>query len=177
MFTKDSKEVIEIGKTKKFTYLYTFNHDLLSWLVILIIRYFAGGKRLAWVNGLWCEMKEGSWFSKLGICFGHGGLLASGHMGEKGIDTRTEYHEHVHVEFFESSMLRGFISGILSFSLFLIVGHFKMGLVSFLIFWQLGYFFGLGTDWLTALIRGEDVYWGASHEEAAHAQDDHFKEN
>ena len=120
-------------------YLFTFPSDIFAWLTVLFIWMFWGTK-LEWCEGLWCELKPNSWPTRTwyrckkdgkpiklpehyvsvhgtwvtwgGTCFGHGGFYGPGKAGGKGIDTRVEYHEHVHTEQSEVAMLTSFLTAL-----------------------------------------------------------------
>lgn len=84
--------------------------------------------------------------------------------------TRTQAHEHVHVEQFEASMLGGFIVGVSIAVVLAVLGHHVAGLILGGLIWSMGYLvMGVG-GWLTALLRGEKAYRGSQHEESAYAQ-------
>jgi len=152
-------------------FVYCGLHDVLLWLAVSLIRGFFGGEKLHWQNGLWGEMKKDSWFTSLGICLGHGGLYAKGHLGDEGIDTPTEFHEQeVHVEQFEAAMFRAFLIGLSVFILLTALNHFAAGLTAGVVYNLLGWWFYVATNWFTAKVRGEDYYWGSHHEESAYAQ-------
>jgi len=86
--------------------------------------------------------------------------------------SRTQAHEHVHVEQFEVAMLQSLIVGVAAG---LVVGFLESALygsIVFLIIWTLGYLLMGIAGWATATLRGEEAYWGSAHEESARAQDD-----
>lgn len=139
-----------------------------------------------------CQMKEGSfpvvpgtfpkgWYFRKksnrpwgGTSLGHG--VFYGPNGRKGPGewTRTQAHEHIHVEQAEVSMLRSFIVGLAAGIVILALGHPIAALVTFLSIWTTGYLMMGVAGWLTALLRGEEAYHGSTHEESARAQDDHL---
>lgn len=89
----------------------------------------------------------------------------------KGVDwVRTQAHEHVHVEQFEVSMLRSFIVGMIPGAVLSASGHPIAALTTFLVVWTTGYLMMGAAGWLTAFLRGEEAYWGSTHEESARAQ-------
>ena len=159
------------------TFLWTFPADIVAWLAILVIAALFGC-RLRWLDGIWVELREGSLPDKtwgkswLGITLAHGGILASGRAGGPGPDTRTERHELVHVEQFESRMFSGFILGLLCAVSFLVDGCTTAAILSaafvWLLSWPVGYAASLGQ----AYLRGEDPYSGSEMEESAYAQTD-----
>lgn len=137
---------------------------------------------------LTCQMKDGSfpviqgtfpkgwyWHKKRGrpwggTALGHG--IFYGPNGRKGKDdwTNTQNHEHVHVEQHEVAMLRSFIVGLVAGIVVLGLGHPWAALVLFLGIWTSGYFMMGIAGWLTAFLRGEEAYWGSTHEESARSQ-------
>lgn len=154
------------------TYLYTSIWDIPSWVVLILMRLL-WGKKLHWLDGVWFEIREGSWLSRRfkgwsGVTFGHGGFYGSGVSGGKGIDTKTEFHEHVHVEWYESSMLRAFILGLAVFSISGFSVESRWTIASLAI-WFLGAVLAWVPNWIQAWMRGENVYQGSTHEEAAYA--------
>jgi hypothetical protein len=156
------------------TFLWTGIWDVLLWVFLVLFRLFFG-KRLFWQNGLWCEIRKGSWFYKVwavlfsGMTLGHGGLYGPGVPGGPEIDTGTEFHEHIHVEQFEAAMLLSFVVGVVM----LISG--SEWWVSALV-WLLGgstaYYASLAQAWL----RGEKPYRGSHLEESAYSQTDLWRQ-
>jgi len=143
-----------------------------------------------------CQMKEGSfpvrkgrwpvgWYLRDrkslnprpwgGTTLGHAIFYGSTAVLSRGW-TRLRAHEHVHVEQAEVAMLQSFIAGAAGGVTLLALGHFLAALVFFLILWASGYLMMGAAGWLTAFLRGEEAYWGATHEESARAQDDHLVE-
>lgn len=139
-----------------------------------------------------CQIREGSWAVTPGIfpkgwyfhkkrnrpwggtALGHG--VFYGPTGRRGPDewTGTQAHEHVHVEQAEVAMLRSFLIGLATGIVLWALGHAVAGTVVFLTIWTSGYLMMGVAGWLTALLRGEEAYWGSTHEESARAQDDHL---
>jgi len=107
-----------------------------------------------------------------GTTLGHG--IFYGPKGRKGLAewTRIQAHEHVHVEQAEVAMLRSFITGLAAGAPLWAFGHSGPGVAVFLVIWACGYLMMGISGWLTAVLRGEEAYWGSSHEESARAQDD-----
>jgi hypothetical protein len=107
-----------------------------------------------------------------GTALGHG--VFYGPTGRKGLEdwTRTQAHEHVHVEQFEVSMLRSFLVGLGSGIVLLVLGHPVAALATFSVIWFFGYAMMGIAGALTSLLRGTEAYWGATHEESARAQTD-----
>jgi hypothetical protein len=151
-----------------FVWLFTLPWDVVAFLIVLLTRVFFG-QRLFWENGLWCELKH-SWWTKRynGAAIGHGGILSPGMSGSAGVDTTTEFHEHVHVEQFEVSMTMSFIFSFL----FFLVSFFISGEVSIFapaLVWLLGYPVFILSGLFISFLRGEHPYFGSQHEEAAYA--------
>lgn len=85
---------------------------------------------------------------------------------------RTKTHEHIHVEQAEVSMVQGFVVGLACGIVLWSLGHPVAGTVVLLAVWTTGYLVMGLAGWLTAMLRGEEAYWGATHEESARAQTD-----
>lgn len=173
--------------------------DVVVIVAVLLIRVL-WGKKLEWNEGLWCELKPDSWptrtwyrykgkkgYQKVppelreqygtwqtwgGTCLGHGGFFGPGKMGAKGIDVPVEFHEHVHVEQAEVSMLTSFLVAL---SAFLVLWLTSVPLLAVCAgVWFLGYSLKALSGWLVAWFRGEDPYWGSTHEEAAYALTENY---
>lgn len=86
--------------------------------------------------------------------------------------TRTQTHEHVHVEQAEVAMVQGLLIGLTCGAVLWGLGYTVAGLAVFLALWSCGYLLMGVAGWLTATLRGEEAYWGATHEESARAQTD-----
>lgn len=168
---------------------------LVAWPVVLLIRAL-WGEDLRWetpkpydrIKGggggpcLTCRIREGSfpvtpgvflkgWYLRFrtgkpwgGTALGHG-IFYGPYAGEH---TRT--HEHIHVEQAEVAMLQGFLVGLLVGGVLWAVDRSVVGMVLFLSLWFTGYLMMAIAGWLTALLRGEQAYWGSTHEESARAQ-------
>lgn len=175
-------------------WLTSFPWDILVFLAVLLIWLF-WGRKLEFNEGLWCElqpnswptrswyryktngkysvvpanlrMQYGYWFTWGGTCLGHGGFYGPGKMGAVGIDTIVEYHEHVHVEQSEVAMLTGFILSLSAFLVLWLTSVPAIYVASAM--WFLSYFLKSLSGWLVAWFRGEDMYGGCTHEEAAYA--------
>ena len=180
-------------------FLWTLPADLIVWLVVFLI-WALWGTKLQWVSGLWCELKPKSWparswyryrkngkvlpnkFEKRekygywltwgGTTLGHGGFYGPGRTEGEGIDTKVEYHEHIHVEQFEVAMLTAFIIGAALFAHLAITQDWVSGLIGGGAIWIAGFFLKALSGWVTAWFRGESPYWGSTHEESAYAQTD-----
>ena len=100
-----------------------------------------------------------------GIFYGPGGRVDSpGHW------SKTQEHEHYHVEQFEASMVQALFAAVITGAVVWSLGHPIPALISFSFIWFTGYLFmGVG-GWVTALLRGEPAYRGSQHEESARAQ-------
>jgi hypothetical protein len=155
--------------------------DILVWPIVLIL-WIAWGRYLHWQNGLWCELKPGSWPLRTwwkgyrGATLGHGGFYAPGDAGGDGIDTKVEYHEHVHAEQFEVAMLISFLLAVYVFTAMALLGHFDLTPFLCIPIWASGWIVTLAGGWVVALLRGEPVYRGSAHEEAAYAIQEQFPE-
>jgi hypothetical protein len=88
-------------------------------------------------------------------------------MGRQGIDRPVEYHEHVHVEQAEAAMLTSFLMAVSAFLVLFFTSAPVWAVCGGL--WVLGYVLMAVGGWVVAWFRGEDVYRGSSHEEAAYA--------
>ena len=142
---------------------------------------------------LTCQMKPGSfpvapgtfpkgWYFRKrfnvpwgGTALGHGIFYGPEGRHGPGGWTGTQAHEHIHVEQYEVSMLRSFIVGLAAGIVLVSLGHPLASLVTFLSIWTSGYPMMGVAGWLTALLRGEEAYWGSTHEESARSQDDHLR--
>ena len=120
----------------------------------------------------------GKWSTWGGTTLGHGGFYSpvssknlvwnGGDMALEESWTDTEEHENVHVEQFEASMLRSFITGLGAGTELTAFGHFIAGPITFLFIWWMGYWMMGIANWATAGLRGEDPYRGSHHEEGAY---------
>ena len=162
------------------TYSYTWPYDIITWSIVLFI-WLLWGTKLHWLEGLWCELKPKSWPMRTwykewaGTTFGHGGFYAPGKAGEKGIDTATEFHEHVHVEQYEGAMLHSFIYGVTAFLTLAYCGHIFTGVVGGSVIWLSGGALSYGCSAIQAVLRGEAYYLGGTKEESAYAQTEKWK--
>ena len=176
------------------TFLYTFPADILVFILVLVI-WALWGTKLHWCNGLWCELKPdswptrswyrykykgkytlippqyrkeyGTWITWAGTTFGHGGFYGPTYSGSKGVDTDTEFHEHIHVEWFECATLYSFLVSVLLFVL--LRNQLTTALISSISLWTIGSLLFTAGNWFQAWMRGEDPYRGSIHEEAAYA--------
>jgi len=128
-----------------------------------------------WTDGWWIELDRKSWFVRTfyqgwgGTTLGHGGWYREGKTKGPEIDTGIERHEHVHVEQFEASMLDSFITGVFVFLSCFFYECTILGIWIGGIIWLTGYLRMALSRWIQAWIRGEDMYRGSAHEEAAYA--------
>jgi len=159
-------------RTRVLTYLWTLQWDLLVWLVALIVFAIKGG-RLAWQDlGLWAVLPDPEdWQGSgwLGITLGHGGVLTAKAFGTRQDTTGTERHEGVHVEQYEAMALAGFVLGLIVFGVVALSGLPVTGALLGELVWLGAFPAVIGAGHIVAKVRGEDLYWGATHEEAARA--------
>jgi len=154
---------------KLFLYAVCLPNDIAMVLSLLVVRLLWGSSFLIKNGGLWVVLKENSKFwdewtlSYSGVCLGHGGIFAS------PVKIISVVHEAVHLEQFEVSMLKSFLSASVAFIVCAILCPYKIALMIFLCVWPFGYLFYLISGWLVAFLRGESPYKGSSHEEAAYA--------
>jgi hypothetical protein len=162
-------------------YLYCLPTDIVAWLLVSILALITGGT-LFWRNGLWCSIQGNSWWCRslasgyAGGTLGHGGWLRAHVVGNGGIATRTEFHEHIHVEQYEALML--FVT-LLNVGWLTFLGI-TQGLTLYPILFSLlvqvfGGLLGLCASWITAWLRGASVYRGSVHEEDAYSREKEFK--
>lgn len=126
----------------------------------------------------------GKWKTWGGTTLGHGGFYGPGRMysilGEDpenagDIDTEVEYHEHIHVDQYESNMLRGMLMGITLFGAILGSGGDRSwALLIGMLTWTFWTWMVTATNALQAVIRGESAYRGSVHEEHAYAAAEEF---
>lgn len=107
-----------------------------------------------------------------GTALGHAVFYGPNGRSDLELWSRTQAHEHIHVEQFEVSMVGSFIVGLVVGSLLFGLGHSVAALLTFFGVWTTGYLIMGISGWLTALLRGEEAYHGSSHEESARGQDD-----
>lgn len=161
-------------------FLPTFPMDIIAWPIVLLFGLLFG-RRLHWQNGLWCELKPCSWPVRTwwkgygGVTLGHGGFYSSGNAGGAGIDTKVEFHEHVHVEQFEVAMLVSFLMALYVFIVMVLLGQVELAPLICIPIWASGWLVTLAGGWLVALLRGEPAYRGSAHEEAAYAIEEQFE--
>ena len=86
--------------------------------------------------------------------------------------TRTQEHEHYHVEQHEAAMVASFIVGLAVFVTLMAMGQWVAALALGISIWASGYLMMAAGGWLSALLRGEKAYLGSQHEESARAQTD-----
>lgn len=152
---------------------------LVAWPVVFAF-WALWGTNLRWEiaptsGGLWaltCDFKPDSWpdrtwYRRWGATtLGHG-IFYGSHIRKAGQWSPVQAHEHVHVEQFEGTMVAHAVLGLLQAALTPLSAYaWAIGLVT----WFLGYLVFLLGGWLGALLRGESVYMGSAHEEAARAE-------
>jgi len=173
----------------------TLPWDLVCWFLVVNIYTFWGNK-LWWNYGLWTELtpnswptrtwyrykikgkpvlnrgikqeRRGKWMTWAGTCLGHGGFYGPGVSGGRRLDTPTEFHEHVHVEQYEVSMLSSFVLGLIVFG---VVYHLSP-LVAVALgsgIWLTGKFHFWIPAGIVGYLRGEGAYSGSISEEHANA--------
>lgn len=159
-------------------YLWTWPFDVVVWLVWLVL-HALWGEKLRWEDGcLVFNWRADSWPARTwyrkwgGTTMGHA-IFYNWYVAEETDVDKFEpiqVHEHVHVEQYESWMLASFLVGLtVLLSLGFAHNLWMTGALLGGIIWVLGYaWVGVG-GWLTALARGEDIYRGSVHEEAAYA--------
>lgn len=160
-------------------YFTSLSNDIFGWLAICIV-YLLWGKKgsLKWEAGvLRCKLQEGSWLDKKSTW---GGLTISAHAiiyravdlwpEEREIPHPVQYHEHVHVEQGESANLLSSISAVILAVMLAIVSNPTVAIVVSVLWASLMGHLATGlVHKLTAICRGEDHYWGSTHEESARA--------
>jgi hypothetical protein len=157
------------------TYTYTWPFDILIWVAVLVL-WALWGTKLHWLEGLWFEFKPNSWPMRTwykrwaGTTLGHGGFLAPGRAGKEGIDTSTEFHEHIHVEQYEGAMFQSFIYGVTVFTVLTCFSHSLAGEIIGGAIWLSGGMLSYGCSATQAWLRGESWYMGGTKEESAYAQ-------
>jgi len=159
--------------TRIFTYLWTLPWDLLVWLAAVVVALVTRGK-LAWQDmGVWAVLPPRQYQRNdlvwLGITLGHGGVLSAVGFGTRHDTTRTERHEGVHVEQFEAMALAGAVLGLIVFIGFAAIGALEVGAWIGSLVWFGAFPAVIGAGHVVAKVRGEPLYWGATHEEAARA--------
>ena len=131
-----------------------------------------------WPKGWYLHRKSGRpWGgTTLGhaIFYGPYGRLVGKTFGTPELDpwTRTQAHEHIHVEQAEAASVGSFCVGLAAGIVLWVLGHVEAGAITFLAIWTSGYLVMGVSGWVAALLRGEEAYWGSQHEESARAQDD-----
>lgn len=121
--------------------------------------------------------RYGTYYTWGATTLGHGGFYSAGQVDPEEPWSRIQEHEHVHVEQFEASMLRGFLVAVIVAVQLLALGHPWFALGNFLFLWWMGYWWMGIANWSTAAMRGEDAYRGSHHEESAYNQDDHWQQS
>lgn len=159
-------------------YVASITNDIFGWLAVLLAYWWWGEKgTLRWEAGvLRAKLKKDSWLDKraswAGVCItAHAMLYRKVPLWPEELDAPypTQIHEHVHVEQGEGANLLSLVQALI----LLPICAMLMGWWSLLVFfawWALMGHLGRGlANKLTAVCRGEDHYWGSTHEEAARA--------
>lgn len=128
-------------------------------------------------------LRPDSWVAKKwyqgwgGTTFGHGMMYAEGESNPANQpESPVQVHENVHVEQFEGAAVGGFILGLVTFVVVGCLGHWAAAVqLGMFIWWSSWVVVGIGNI-ITAWLRGENPYRGASHEEAAYAQEGLYEE-
>lgn len=136
--------------------------NLIIWPIILFCNLFWGTAVMWCDSGLWCMLKEDTWFSKnwAGITLGHGGFY--GHHKIQSYLNSTVYHEKMHVIQHEAACLTSLVIGIIA----LLAG---CNAFIFLLIWALGWGINYGAASVVGKIRGKKLYTGNIHELGAYA--------
>jgi len=178
-------------------YLFTLPWDLVAWLIVLLMWLFWGTK-LHWLEGLWFEFKLNSWPTRTwyrrkingvyemypvelqathgmwktwgATSLGHAGFGSPGAFGGQGIDTDTEYHEHIHTEQQEAVMVGGFFVQAVHIGAQLIQGQ-TPNWILHLVLWTLSWLIFYSSSMFVAWLRGEPPYKGNVFEESAYSQE------
>lgn len=159
-------------------YVASITNDIFGWLVVAVAYLLWGEKgTLKWEAGvLRAKIKTDSWLDKRS---NWGGVAITAHAilyrrislwpEERDEPHPTQIHEHVHVEQGEGANLLALIQALIIWP----IAAVAMGWWSLLVviaWWSLMGHLGRGlANKLTAICRGEDHYWGSTHEEAARA--------
>lgn len=174
--------------TRAFLYVATLAPDLVyGWPLVLVAR-LAGGEKLRWEDGvLRCRAKRIGLLQKTvgkltyavtlsphAIIYTHQALWPE----ELKEPSRTQMHEHVHVEQGEATQLASLVPLGLIVGLFLALDEPVWAGIIGGLFWALAYLAMIGAALLTAWLRGEEgerghsgAYVGSHAEEAARAQE------
>jgi len=178
--TKEKAVVIlsEWKWTRLVLYVASISNDIFGWLAVLGAYLLWGEKgTLKWEAGvLRAKLKKDSWLDKRSWW---GGLTITAHAmlyrqidlwpEEREVPHPTQIHEHVHTEQAEGANLLSLVQALILLPITLVL----MGGWSVLfcvLWWILMGHLGKGlANKLTAICRGEDHYWGSTHEEAARA--------
>jgi hypothetical protein len=107
-----------------------------------------------------------TWYKRWGgTTFVWGGILAPGRAGDTEVlDTRTEFHEHVHAEQAEAAQLASFVYGLT----IVVINPNLGGAIHGLVVWTSGAAVVYGCSMLQSWFRGEEPYRGNHLEEAAY---------
>jgi hypothetical protein len=161
-------------------YVYCLAGDIICWASVLVLWVFFGDK-LVWQNGLWVGISKGSFWCRVvakgivGGTMGHGGWYVLDLMGDDGIDTKLEFHEHVHVEQYEVTQLVNVIIQAGHVIMHIVNGQLESTWLMTLLYWMFGGLVGTAAGWIVAILRGERAYRGSQHEEAAYSLEKGFR--
>lgn len=144
-----------------------------AWPALLLLRLFGLVRDLGWepggvLVGTFTERATGQldihgrprrW--RFSTTFGHSVAYQPRHRAKAwNARTRIQDHEHVHVRQCEDESMRAFLTAAIVVAA---TGSWAIGLA----IWATSYA-RLATNFLTAFLRGNDVYRGCSHEEHAY---------
>jgi len=155
---------------------------IVGWPAVLIARA-CWGTPLVWeiaptsggLPALTTDLKSDSWAGRTwgrawaGVTLGHAIVYGPGVRIPGASWAPVQAHEHVHVEQYEGTMAAHALLGLLVFGAVFAFSPLAAALVGLGI-WFLGYLMFLMGGWLGAILRGESVYRGSAHEEAARAE-------
>lgn len=173
-------KVNKFPKRQLLLFLFCFPSDILGW-VLLLVTWVLSGDLIFWQNGLWITLKEKSWLGRSlfknhnGGCICHGGWYKT-EILKKGkqinsIDTRLEYHEHIHIEQYEVVNL---YTVIILVPMLCSNPSEKTAILAMII-WACCWWLFVACSMLVAWFRGEDYYRGNINEESAYSQDEDYE--
>lgn len=162
-------------------YVPAFGWNAIAWLLIFLAG-ISTKARFKWqkppgkndLPGLWAIMPVNSWIVRAfrlfmkrwgAITLGHGGLIAADAADNPATPeddwTTTEDHEAIHIEQFEAIAVAAL--AVAGFVLYRTGDYWTAQTI-----WSSPWLLFVGSGTLTALLRGENPYRGAHHEEAAY---------
>ncbi len=149
---------------KAFLYLGCLSFDIIAWAVVLLLCLLIWTKPLISKRSLACVIKP-RWYTNWWLERWNGGTL--GHAIVYGNaqfrDTPLEYHEGVHVEQYEASMLMGFFIGAIVAA---VTGNYILGCI----IWTTAGAVSYVVAGLVSLLLNKEFYRGNHLEEAARAK-------